>query len=115
MPDGSTPTARGGSLAQILDQLEDALSRDERGESFALLGRAKSAALDDEERSTRPMDVINDVAGYVDQLFGIADLLTSANQEELCDGTLIRLGYAIEGILKRARDRLTDAREVARG
>jgi len=40
MPDGSTP-ATAVTLTQILDQLEIALTREERGDAFELLGRAK--------------------------------------------------------------------------
>jgi hypothetical protein len=49
---------------------------------------------------------LDDAGCDIEQLLGIADLLTCVSADELADGTLARVGYAIEGILERVQARL---------
>lgn len=68
-----------------------------------------------ETPSTAPMACINDASCLIEQVIGIADLLTAVEAEDLVEGTIHKVGYAIEGILTRARARLAEAKEARHG
>ncbi len=116
MPDGSTPKS---FLVTTLDRIEALLDRKDDSEAIALLSVARTRAQDVEllasPNSSRPMDVLNDVACLIDSIRGITDLMTEAEPENLGKLSLARLGYAIDGILERAQDRIIEAKEVANG
>jgi hypothetical protein len=116
MPDGTNSQESKSFLVHQLERIERLMNEGDTQEAFSILRVAQTRAELLEERcrpkSTSPMDVVNDVGCYIDQALGIADPLTSVQSEDLCNGTIARVGYAIEGILERARERLGDAREV---
>ncbi|HLS82579.1 MAG TPA: hypothetical protein VK025_14360 [Steroidobacter sp.] len=116
MPDGTTPAPLAESfLVHTIDRIERELNRGECGEALELLAVARVRAETLEGKppaSSRPMEVVNDVASLVDHLRGIADLLTAVDVEALADGTVAKVGYAMESLLERIADRLLSAREV---
>jgi hypothetical protein len=95
-----------------LDQIAEHIDNGRLNEALGLIrfARARAELAVKPERETDPMEVINDVACYVEQVAGLGDLLTAVSTEDLCDGTLAKVGYAIRGLMERAGERICEAR-----
>jgi hypothetical protein len=103
------------ALVLDLDQIADLIDNGRTDEALRLIANARTKQLTKapNRASSKPMDIVNEVALLVDQVLGIADLLTCAPADELVEETLMRVGYTIEGILERAKNRLSEARDYS--
>lgn len=110
-PSVSTSPSIPRGLIVNLDQIAEHIGNGRMEDALRMISfaRARAELAVKPERETDPMSVIDDVACYVDQLYGLADLLRAIDAEALSEGTLCRVGYAMCGILDRARERLDEA------
>lgn len=61
-------------------------------------------------KSTKPMDVVNDVAVTVSQVKGVLEMVITVAETEIDDKNVIASLYALQTLLESAWERCLDAR-----